>query len=288
MDWYILFNIFDRLQSGVKALSRDGKMKKYLKIAKIVLKNAYIRDSKIIGNVTSNLLVSLTEVAITLTMFSTIFKNTDSLAGWNIYQVVFLYTLMKGITLINGVYARRGLADMAKKLIRTGEYDFYATKPVNSMFLVSMSKPKIYNLLTLFFVAILSVYCVVKSGMPISLVSIFFFVLFLLVGIILFYFINVVSVIPAFWFIRLFSLSDVVNRFTQLMRYPAGIYPMATKIVLFTIIPVLVVTYFPAWQLFNAPNYLYLLYAVIITLIFGIVANYLWKIGEKHYGSASS
>ena len=177
---------------------------------------------------------------------------------------------------------------MAKKLIRTGEYDFYATKPVNSMFLVSMSKPKIYNLLTLFFVAILSVYCVVKSGMPISLVSIFFFVLFLLVGIILFYFINVVSVIPAFWFIRLFSLSDVVNRFTQLMRYPAGIYPMATKIVLFTIIPVLVVTYFPAWQLFNAPNYLYLLYAVIITLIFGIVANYLWKIGEKHYGSASS
>jgi len=49
-------------------------MKKYLKIAKIVLKNAYIRDSKIIGNVTSNLLVSLTEVAITLTMFSTILK----------------------------------------------------------------------------------------------------------------------------------------------------------------------------------------------------------------------
>jgi ABC-2 type transport system permease protein len=263
-------------------------MRKYIRIAKVVLKNAYIRDSKIIGSVTSNLLISLSEIAITLTLFSAIFNNTKNLAGWNYYQIIFLYTLMKGITLINGLLARKGLADMAKKYVRTGEYDFYLTKPVNSMLLVSMSKPKIYNLLTLFFVAILAVYSLIRAQVPIMPISVVFFILLLIVGIILFYFINVVTIIPAFWFIRLYSLSDVINRISQVMRYPAGIYPFATKVILFTILPVLVVTYIPTWQLFNAPNYFYLLYAVVITIIFGFAANALWKFGEKHYGSASS
>lgn len=263
-------------------------MKRYFKILAIILKNSYIRDSKIIGSVSSSIMMSLVEILITLTLFSAIFNNTNSIAGWNFYQMIFLYTLLKSMTLINGIVARGGLAKMSSEYVRRGDYDFYLTKPLNSMLLVSMSKPRVYNVMVLIPTIALAIYAALRSGISIGLGNIMWFLVAFIIGTVLFYFINVITIVPVFWFVRLFSLKDLMNRFSQFMRYPSGIYSFATRVIFYSILPILVVTYLPAWFLFNPPSPVYIIYMLGITVLFGFIAERLWKLGEKHYGSASS
>lgn len=261
---------------------------RYWNILKIILKNAYIRDTKIPGVVTANLLSSFVEIFITLTLFGAIFGNINSLSGWNYYQVVFLYLLMKNISLINGFVARSGLTSMAKEYIRMGDYDFYLLKPANPIALVSFSKPRVYNVILMIFTTGLSVWAAIKSGIPMGVGNILGFFLMAILGAILFYFLTVITIVPSFWFVRLYSLSDLMNRAIQIMRYPAGIYSFAVKVIFFTAFPVLAVTYLPSWTLFNSVRVEYIVYMFVITTLFGWIAISLWHLGEKHYGSASS
>lgn len=261
---------------------------RYINILKIILRNAYIRDSKIPGVITANVISSFLEITITLTMFSAIFGNIESLEGWNYYQVVFLYLLMKNISLVNGIVARGGLTAMAKQYVRMGDYDFYLVKPVNTMALVSMSKPRIYNVIMLLFTVGLAIWTAMKSGVEISAANVIGFLFMAALASVLFYFLTVITIVPAFWFVRLFSLSDLMNRAIQIMRYPAGIYSLPVKVVFFTAFPILAVTYLPSWTLFYSVKAEYIVYMFLITVVFGLLANGLWRAGERHYGSASS
>ena len=261
---------------------------RYLRVLKIIIRNAYIRDSKIPGVVTANVLSSLIEITITMTMFSAIFGDIQSLAGWNYYQVVFLYLMMKNISLVNGIVARSGLTAMAKEYVRLGDYDFYLVKPMNTMALVSISKPRVYNFILLVFTIGLSIWAAAKSGSLISIGNIVGFIIMFALSCTLFYFLTVMTIVPSFWFVRLFSLSDLMNRAIQIMRYPAEIYSMPVRVIFFTAFPVLAVTYLPSWTLFNATKLEYIIYMVAITAIFGAIALAVWRAGEWHYGSASS
>ncbi len=263
-------------------------MIKYFRIFKIIFKNAYLRDSIIGGVVIFNLIISLLEIFMTIVLFNVIFSNITSLAGWNYYQVLFIFSMMKITSVISGLIYRKGLGKMANEMVRLGNYDFYLSKPVNSMVMVSLCEPKIYQIITLLAVITLAVFSAVISAVTIPAINVICFAMFFFLGQILFYFLSVISIVPTFWFVRLYSLYDVMNRFLQFARYPAGIYSSIIKAFLFVVFPVLAVTFIPAWVLFNPIDYRYAIYMVVITVLFGFIATKLWKLGERHYGSASS
>ncbi len=247
-----------------------------------------MRDSIIGGVVIFNLAISLLEIIMTIILFNIIFANITSLAGWNYYQVLFIFSMMKLTSVLSGLIYRKGLGKMANEMVRLGDYDFHLTKPVNPMIMVSLREPKIYQIITLFAVVALAVFSAIKSAVAIPVINIIFFGTFFITGQILFYFLSVISIVPTFWFVRLYSLYDIMNRFLQFARYPAGIYSNILKAFLFVIFPVLAVTYIPAWVLFNPIDYRYAIYMVLVTVLFGLIATKLWRLGEKHYGSASS
>ncbi|OQB06076.1 MAG: hypothetical protein BWY19_00505 [bacterium ADurb.Bin212] len=263
-------------------------MIKYFKIFRIILINAYLRDSIIGGVIIFNLVISLLEIIMTIILFNIIFANVTSLAGWNYYQVLFIFSMMKLTSVLSGLIYRKGLGKMANEMVRMGDYDFHLAKPVNPMIMVSLCEPKIYQIITLFAVVTLAIFSAIKSTVAIPMINIIFFGIFFILGQILFYFLSVISIVPTFWFVRLYSLYDVMNRFLQFARYPAGIYSNILKAFLFVVFPVLAVTYIPAWVLFNPIDYRYAIYMVLVTVFFGFIATKLWRLGEKHYGSASS
>ncbi len=263
-------------------------MIRYFNIYKIIFKNAFTRDINISGVIIFNLVISLLEILMTVIMFNIIFSNVESLSGWNFYQVLFIFSMMKITGVLSSLFYRKGLGNMATETIRKGDYDFYLVKPVNPMIMVSMSDPRIYQILTSIAVVILSFYSAIKADMNISAINIIMFLLLFILGQILFYFLTVISIIPTFWYVRLYSLRDAMNRALQFARYPAGIFSRTIKVLLFAIFPILATTYIPAETLFYRPKYYYIIYMLIITILFGFLSIKLWKAGEKHYGSASS
>lgn len=263
-------------------------MFKYFKINWIIFKNAYIRDMKIPGQIFSKILFQLVEIIITIVFFDIIFSNTKTLAGWNFYQVLFLYAFSMFIIAVTNAWTRGGLKQMAAELVRRGDYDFYLTKPVNPMILVSISKPRIYQFIGALFDLGLCAYAILAGNITITLSNLIWFLVIAFFGFILYYFLVVLTVVPAFWFVRLFALQDLMGRMNQFMRYPLGVFPPFIRVALMTAFPIIAVAFLPTQALFGEIKIEYIVYIILLTIFFALITNFIWKQGEKRYSSASS
>jgi len=263
-------------------------IKKFFRINNILFKNAYIRDSKIPGFVFTSVINQLLDISISLIFFDIIFANTKTLAGWNFYQVLFLYSFTKFIASFHSAWTKKGINSVAREYIRLGDYDFYATKPFDSMTLTSISKPRLYSFIALIFEIGLMIYSAVRSGINIGFINIFWFIFLLIFSLILFYFLSIITIIPAFWVTKLTAITDFMNRMIQFAKYPSRVFPIFLRISLSTIFPIIVVAYFPVETLFYPPKVGYIVYMVLVTFFFGWIARFLWRLGEKNYSSASS
>ena len=252
------------------------------------MKNAYIRDSKMPAYLISGIAFHIVEIAVAIVFFDVLFSNTQNLAGWNFYQVLFLYGFGGFVVEINNGFTRGGIRKMASELVRTGEYDFYVTKPIDSMFLVSFSRPRVFDFITaIFYLGILG-YALEKGNFELGFINIIWFLFLTIFSFILFYFLQALPIIPIFWTVKGFSLQFMMGRMSQFMKYPIGVFPRLIKIGLMTLFPIMAVSYLPVRTLFYPPEPEYIVYMVLVTFAFSVITKMLWQFGEKNYGSASS
>lgn len=263
-------------------------MKKYIKVTTMLFKNALIRDLKIPGVVASSIIFELLEIIISIVFFNIIFANTGSLGGWNFYQVLTLYAFAKFINGFYGACFKRGIQSMAQELVRMGNLDFFLTKPLNSMYFVSVSKPRIYTFINCLLSLFLGIYSISHTGITIGTDNILWFLVLTMAGIMLYYFLGIITIVPVFWFIRLWALQSVLSRMNTFSRYPANIFAPILKFSLFVFFPVMTASYFPISALFYDQSWKAILFVFIITIVFGIITTSFWKRGLKKYGSASS
>jgi ABC-2 type transport system permease protein len=263
-------------------------MLRYIKINLVLFRNSLIRDSQLPGYVIASLLWRVFDIAVSLIFFNVIFSNVQNLAGWNYWQVIFLYAFARTIIITHSAWTKRGIGSMATDLIRRGEFDFYLAKPVDPMIMVSIKSPRIYNFISVIFMICLAIYAAAKSGIPIGPANIAWFFILEILAFILYYFLMIICIIPAFWFIRLWTISEIMDKLNQFMRYPAGIFSQGLQIIFFLIFPIMAVSYIPAHLLFYPPRMDYIIYMILITLIFGTITRYFWYLGQKSYSSASS
>jgi ABC-2 type transport system permease protein len=263
-------------------------MNKYIKVNWILFKNAWIRDAKIPGVVLPSIFFELLEITISVVFFNLIFANTKELGGWNFYQVLVLYSFAKMINSIHGGWFKRGVQSISTDMIRMGDLDFYLTKPIDAMFLVSASKPRIYTFLNVAFSLSLAVYAIAKGGIHIGAVNLIWFIVLAVFALVLFYCLSVITVTPAFWFTRLWSLQSLLGRLNQFMRYPATIFSPILRTLLFVLLPIMAISYIPVTILFGNPSWYLIPYLMTITVIFVIITKSFWNLGLKKYGSASS
>jgi ABC-type uncharacterized transport system permease subunit len=213
--------------------------------------------------------------------------HTKTLGGWDIYQVLFLYAFSQTISIIHGAWTKGGLNSLANELIRLGDYDFYRTKPFDAMTLVSISKPRAYALIKLLFNFSILIFALVHCG-PLPLINYFWFLILFILSFFLYYAIKIVTVVPSFWVIKSWGLTDLMDKLSNLMRYPASVYPWLLNFLLSTVFPILAITYLPVKTLLFEPKLSQIAYMFALTAIFMLIARLIWRLGEKRYGSASS
>ena len=156
------------------------------------------------------------------------------------------------------------------------------------MLLVTLSQPRLYYIFNVLLYIGVAVFSVLKSGIAINFAGIIWLILLSVVSLVLYYFLQVITVIPTFWFVKLWSLQDVMGKLNQFMRYPMNIFPSFLRILFFIAFPVMTATYIPAKTLFYAPEASSIIFMIVVTVIFGFITNLLWRLGLKSYASASS
>ncbi len=215
------------------------------------------------------------------------FSYFDSISGWNAYQ---MYAVLGSYMIAEGVmWAFFGQLNSINMLIRDGGIDGILLKPVDSQFLISISRGDPEDFFRIITGVSLLVFAVKNTiGFDVLHFALFLFLLFN--GITMLYCFNLAVRSFSFWIIDGSGLWLFMERVTGNSQFPTDIYYHKFVRGVFTfIIPLAFVSTFPAKILTSIEiDFKLVALSFLMTLVFFVGSRKFWKFSLKRYSSASS
>jgi ABC-2 type transport system permease protein len=268
----------------------------YLRVFLTFARNSLVRNMTFRANFIIECIASLSWMFMQLGFYAILFHYTPGLGntGWDKYQ---FFAFIATTTLINSLVEAFFMpnAEEFSELVRTGGLDFALLKPIDTQFLISLTKVDWSGLSNFAFGCGLLVYSLAHLEYTPNLLEIVLYPIYVLCGVAILYSLMTALAATSVWLGRNQTLYDFWFYITNFSRYPLEIYvgPLGSPLrIAFTfLIPVLVVVNVPA-RLMAQPmqaEYWYLaLFAVLATV--GCLAGSRWMFlrSLEAYRSASS
>ena len=241
------------------------------------------------ANFLINLFTSLLNLATGILGIVILFGQIEAIQGWDLASTLALLGVYLTVSALRGLFVGPGLESLAGMdgEIWTGAFDFTLLRPVDTQFLVSLRKWRLFALIDLLLGLGVLVAAVIQLGLTLSLWQILAFVLTLLAGVLILYAILLIFAALIFWSPGVL-FTWVFDGLFQMARYPLGLYPGWLRLVLTWIVPVGVITTIPAQALTGSLSISSLLTSLGLAALLVTAASGMFRIGLKRYASASS
>ena len=218
-----------------------------------------------------------------------LFSRVQNLNGWDMPAAMALLGVYLIVSALRGLVfgpSLENLAGMGQE-IATGNYDFTLLRPVSAQFVSSFSRWRLFSLFDLALGIGVVVYAAVLPGQTISLYQLLAFLVTLVTGTAIVYAFLLGLTALVFWSPG-FMFTWVFDGFFQMARYPVGIYPGGLRFILTWIIPVGMITTFPAVALTGNLPVKWIFAAVSLSAVMVTAASRLFQFALRRYSSASS
>jgi ABC-2 type transport system permease protein len=215
------------------------------------------------------------------------FHYRQAIAGWTLPQALLVlgfFTLLKGI--LDGAI-NPSLAAIVDQ-IRKGTLDYALLKPIDSQFLLSTARfePwKTTDVLAGF--ALLGVALFRQDHRP-GVEQLALSALLLLAAIVILYSLWIFTVCAAFYVVRLDNLAFLFSSVFDLARWPIGVFRGGLRLFFTLVIPLALMTTYPAMALLGLLSARTALLALLGTAVFFTLSRLLWSRSILNYSSASS
>lgn len=250
-------------------------------------KTSVIREMEFRGNFFLGIVRQASWLAAFLFMIEIIFQNTQTLSGWSKPEVIIILALSRIIEGMLDTFFSRNIA-MFPQSVQQGQFDFILTKPLPAQLAVAFQNFYIYNLGSVIGGFILFTYGIWNlQHTPGPLAWLLFF-LVIAAGVIIFYSLLILAATLVFYFERLEALWGFMTLVTEPLTVPFDIFPRAPRLVLTYLLPIAFIVFVPAQAITGKLALWQVPTAIIISVIFLILANLAWRAGLRRYTSASS
>jgi ABC-2 type transport system permease protein len=269
----------------------------YASVFATLAKNSLIRELTFRGNFIIECISSLSWVIMNFGFYWLVFQYTPMIgadSGWGKYQFFIFVATTHFINSLVEMFFMPNTEEFSE-LVRGGGLDFALTKPLDTQFLVSVSKIDWSGVTTFLFALVLLVASLAKLDTVPSWWQFALYPLYIISGVGIMYSLMISLSASSIWLGRNQSLYDFWFYITNFSRYPkeifTGIVGDPLRIVCTFIIPVLVVVNVPA-RLLALPDdssQLWLAgYALLATGVSLIVSRWIFQRALLSYRSASS
>jgi len=266
----------------------------YFRVFLTFARNSLVRNMTFRANFIIECISSICWMCMSLVLYILIYHFKNDIAGWGHYEFfVFLATSLFINSLVEAFFMPN--AEEFSELVRTGGLDFALLKPIDTQFLVSLTKVDWSSFSNFLFAGGLLCYSLAKLNYTPTIAEILLYPIYVLCGVMILHSLMIILAATSVWLARNQTLYDFWFYITNFSRYPMEIYagPFGSPLrMLFTfLIPVLVVVNVPARLIAfpMAPDYWYLaLFAVLATFASLVVSRWMFVRSLEAYRSASS
>lgn len=231
--------------------------------------------------------VSLLWTVTGLVPFYVAFHDRPPVEGWTYESalvVVAIFTMLKAV--LDGAVNPSLLTVVDQ--IRMGTFDFVLLKPADAQFLVSTTKFNVFHVADILAGLGLTTWAFLKMGHAPNLLSILSALLMLVAATVLLYSIWILVISAAFWVIKVDNLAYLFSSIFDFARWPVSIFKGVWRILFTFIIPIGIMTTYPAEALLGTLTMSVFLGTIFGACLFALVARIVWTKALGHYTSASS
>jgi ABC-2 type transport system permease protein len=214
-----------------------------------------------------------------------VFGQAPTLAGWTAEEAL---AVMGFFIIAQG--ALEALVDpnlrAVVEQVRQGTFDFVLLKPLDAQLYVSLHRTEPLKL----------VHCLVGLGVvgyaaravDAGAVELASAALLMLAGLTLLHSLWTIVVSSAFFFVKVDNLSWLIRAGLDAGRWPVSLYRGLVRFVLTFVLPIGLVTTYPALALRGELKPSTGLGAMVVAVVFGMIARLAWTRSLRRYSSASS
>lgn len=216
-----------------------------------------------------------------------LFDRRDVVAGWDFHSalvVIGVFTALRG--LLDGMI-NPSLVDVVDR-IRTGTLDYLLIKPADAQFLVSTARMDPWKLVDVLGGAGVITYALIQIGRAPSLPELAVAVALMLASALTLYSLWILVISAAFWVVRLDNLTFMFSAIFDAARWPVHIFRGAWRFIFTFVIPLAIMTTYPAMALLGTLSARTALFATCGALAIALTARLVWRTAIGHYTSASS
>jgi len=226
-------------------------------------------------------------VAVTLVPILVVFGRTGSIAGWSFPEMLLVlgwFVALKGF--LEGAVSP-SLMNVIEH-VRKGTLDFILLKPADAQLLVSIAKIEPWRVVDLAGALAIFVYAFHRLGRGPSLLDVAAAAAMLVAALLVLYSIAILVVSIAFIAVRVDNLLYLFQSVFDVARWPSTIFRGALAVVFTYVLPLALMTTYPALALLGKLTPATAFGALAGTLAFAAFARFSWRASIGRYTSASS
>ncbi len=245
-----------------------------------------VREMEFRFNFFTGLLRQALWLGVFIFMIDTIFRNTQSLAGWSQLEVLVILALSRLIEGLMNVLFVSNIMELPR-LVQKGSFDFFLIRPLPVQFSIAFRRISIQDLGNVLGGIILLGYALAQLGWP-SLTAWLSFLVIAGCGIAIYYSLLILIATLVFYLDRLEGLWGFMMLFSEPLTVPFDVFPRSVHTTLTYILPLAFIVFIPAQTLTHRLQWWQLVVGLVLVSLFLGISNLAWRAGLRRYSSASS
>lgn len=216
-----------------------------------------------------------------------VFKNTNSINGWNFYEVLLLFGLLNiALGYVDLFFDE--MYEVGPHYIKDGSFDLILLRPIHPIISIMSKSQSITAFGYIVIGLIVSIISLIKLNIIINFQTILFILFITLIGGIIIGAIITILCVTSFWVMDSNEIMWSAFTMYKFSEYPLSVYNNFIKFILVFILPFAFVSFFPASYLLNRDYGIFSFIAPIIAILLWFVAVKFWNWGLKYYKSSGS
>jgi ABC-2 type transport system permease protein len=226
-------------------------------------------------------------MALTLLPLLVLYRGRETVAGWDFPSALIVVAYFMALrAMLEGVISP-SLVDLVER-IRSGSFDYVLLKPIDAQALVSAARCEPWKVFDLVGAIGLGVYAFAVRGHAPHPAELAAGMALFLAGLLAMYSLWILCAATAFWVVRLDNLSYLLGAIFDVARWPVQVFRGLWRIVFTFVIPVAVMTTYPAMALLGTTHASTMLATAGGAIALFVISRLVWTYAIRSYTSASS
>lgn len=213
-------------------------------------------------------------------------SRTNTLAGYNLPQVVFFFLTFSLVDIVAQLFLRG--VYIFRPLVVRGDFDLVLVKPVNPLFRVLASGADVLDLITFIPLMGYIIFFLASGQLTITFFGIILYLFLLICSFLISLSLHILVLAVGILTTEVDHLIWIYRDLTGTGRVPVDIYREWLRNFLTFVVPVGVLMTFPAKALMGLLSLQMVIYSFILAASFLFLSLRFWNFALKRYSSASS